>query len=338
MNANCYHHSGKLPLTAMFMTVLIGVPAAAIMGVAYAYATVYVPIIYANILLTGCFGFAIAWVITQAAKLGHVRSSIFPASAACVAAIVGLYFAWAADLLARCGLPADGNVMAALNPEVLRNYVEFFYDNGLWTIGHGGNNAGATPVSGIVLGLVWLIEAGMVVGLASWFSWNIMSGLIYCEQCEKWVKVKKDVRRLRVGLLPADLVRIGDGDLTPLTTIPRADKTEPNFVRLDVGSCQGCSDSNFLTINRVTTVVDKKGKKSQKVAVLLRALPINAEEIAKVREAGVDLPPPSFQMPPQAETADPVSVDNPAADNSAGAVTDPANAPAGGAPVKYPWE
>ena len=194
-----------------------------------------------------------------------------------IASLIGLYFAWALDMVTRFKLPlTNGRFLVALNPNVLATYVHYFYDHGLWTLnlGHGVNNANGPPVSGIPLAAIWLAEAGIIIGVSAFSAWTAMVGLVYCERCEKWTKSTKDVGRLTLAMSPADLARIADGDLTPLSTLPRASKSEPNFLRLDLETREKCSESNFLTINRATTVVDKKGKKHLRVATQLRALAI----------------------------------------------------------------
>lgn len=321
MNPNCYYHSGKLPLTGMLITLLVGSIAAACLGIVYSCCVVFIGIIYLNFLIAMGYGFGISAAVTWSAKIGHVRSKIFPASAAVVVALVGLYFAWAADMVTRFKLPlTDGKFLIALHPSVMAKYVQYFYEHGLWTItNHGMKDPAAKPVHGIFLAAIWLAEAGIIAGVAAMLSWKSMANLIYCERCDKWAKQEKDVRRLRLALSQADFGRVANGDLAPLATLPRASKSEPNFLRLDLAQCDGCTESNFLTLNRVMTVVNKKGNKTQQVTPLVRALAINPEEVALVREAGVEPTPPAFQ-PPAPVAADAL----PAAD------AEP--------PVKQPWE
>ena len=318
----------------MLITLLVGSIAAAFLGVVYSCIVVYVGIIYLNFLLAVLYGFGIGKAVAWGAKIGHARTKIFPASAAVVVGLIGLYFAWATDMVARFKLPlADHRFLRALEPNVLAAYVRYFYDHGLWTINfaHGANNPNGGPVSGIPLAAIWLAEAGMIIGTAAYSSWKAMIDLVYCERCEKWVKQTKDVRRLRLAMTPADLAQIAQGDLRPLSTLPRANKQEPNFLRLDLENCEKCSESNFLTISRVMTVIDKKGKKRQQLTSQLRALAINADDVALVREAGVEVVPPAFQVAP----APPVGEQS---DDETAVATDRAGASDGEPPAKQPWE
>src|SRR6266568_3144420 len=136
-----YMHSEKAPLTGLMLAMLAGLATAVVLGGAYAFAVVYIPIVYLNMLLTMGFGAAIGGAVGYAAKLGHVRSRLMPAMVAVVCGLVGLYVAWGADLLARVGVPIGADVFDAFRPELLMRYMKVFYEKGFWAIGHGvGNN------------------------------------------------------------------------------------------------------------------------------------------------------------------------------------------------------
>jgi hypothetical protein len=288
-----YIHSGKAPLTGLLLAMFAGLATAVVLGVAYAFAVVYIPIIYLNMLLTMGFGAAIGGAVGYVAKLGHVRSRLMPAMVAVVCGLVGLYVAWGADALARVGIPGGGDAFDAFRPELLMAYMKFFFENGFWAIGHGvGNNQ--QMVSGIPLAIVWLAEAGIIVGVAAFASWATLGKLVYCEHCEQWARSQKDVQRLTLGVSEAVLAEIAAGDLRPLDAWPRANPADQFFIRLNLDFCDGCENSNYLTMERVVTQIDKKGKTQQVVTPIVKRMLIDNADVPRVRAAGhLAVPPPA---------------------------------------------
>jgi hypothetical protein len=287
-----YEHSGKTPITGLTLAALCGIGTAVVLGVAYSYAVVFIPIVYLNVLLTACFGGAIGAAVSWAAKFGHVRSRLLPTVVGLLCGLVGLYVAWGADFLARIGMPNDGDFLIAFRPDVLKAYIRFFYENGFWGIGHGvgGNNNNQQMVSGIFLAAVWLGEAAIILGAATLVPWHQLHNSVYCEHCERWVKSIKGVQTLSLGAPDSALARITAGDLAPFETWPRAKSADQGFIRLNLDCCNDCSKSNYLSVERVITQFDKKGKATQVATVLVNRLAIDAADVARVRQAGQPAP------------------------------------------------
>src|SRR5579871_968818 len=106
--AHYYRHSGIVPLGGLVQTLFAGLGAAISLGIAYSFAMVYIPIIYLNFLGTAGFGFVIGYLVKQSARAGRIRNRFVPAAIGFLSAVVGLYFAWGADMLARVGLAQVG--------------------------------------------------------------------------------------------------------------------------------------------------------------------------------------------------------------------------------------
>ncbi len=287
-----YEHSRKNTVSGQMLATLYGVSAAIVGGAIYSFATVYCPIIYVNLLLTLGFGFAIGWAASWGAKIGHVRNQFFPAAMATVAGFVGLYVAWGTDRVARFRIPPNVDILAPYRPDFLWNYIQVFYQHGFWNLnpGHGANQ-NAQPVNGIVLAIVWTIEAGLIMGTAGFTAWKRMGTFTYCEQCQRWARSRANVQRLSLAASPSSLMQLAGGDLTPLESVPRAKPGEPHYLRLDLTCCDGCQESNYLSIHRITTTRDKKGKVQTQTALLVDRLAIDAADVSRVREAGFVKPP-----------------------------------------------
>lgn len=284
-----YQHSGKAPLIGWLLAAAAGVPMAIVGGVIYAFATVYIPIIYLNFLLTFIFSISIGLAVSWGAKRGHVRSPNIVGTIAGCAAIIGMYAAWGADMLARVGAENVPSVWSCFEPEELWAYVKAFYEQGQWTIGHSKE-----PISGIPLAIVWIIEAGGVIGFAMYWARNDLESLAYCERCGCWTRAR--LARLLDGTHIHALVRrVRDGDLTALTEIPAAPRDAKQQLLLETSGCQHCGESNFLTLTNVTKTVDKKGKESINKSVMVDKLVLGASDVALIEAE----PPPPAPPPPE---------------------------------------
>jgi hypothetical protein len=297
-----YRHSGKTPLAGLTLATLAGLATAIVLGVAYSYAIVYCPIVYLNALLTFLYGCAIGVVVSWAAKTGHVRSRLMPSVIGVTCALIGLYVAWGTDRIARFGIP-PGGVTIPFELDELRGYIEFFYANGFWAIGHGGANNNAN-VSGIFLAVVWFAEAVTILGGAAFVPWQRLSGLVYCEPCERWAQTAKGVQRLSFGVDDAIIGHIAAGDLSPLDTWPRAKPGDQFFYRLNLDTCTNCTNSNYLSIERVITQLDKKGKPQQVVTPVITRLAVDPADVPRVHEAGHAAVVPVAVEPPEPATGD----------------------------------
>jgi hypothetical protein len=235
--------------------------------------------------------------VAIAGTAGHARSTFVTAALAMLWAAVAWYVAWAADPRAR----EYGDAPYLLwQPQQLWTYALDFYENGAWTLGTGG---GATPVSGMFLGLVWAIEAGTILWCARKVALSYSASSTYCEQCSRWIDEQKDVRRL--SMRPEDqptLERLLSGEVSAAANMPRAAAEEPIYLRLDLTCCPSCQQSDFLTVNLVTHEPDKKGNLTEKVQPLADRLAIAHADVEAVRQAGFEPQPepPAAAEPPAA--------------------------------------
>lgn len=75
--AGVYRHSGRLGNGPVFIPV-VGVAAAFILAIAYAYGVVYIPLKgWVSFLLTGAFAVAVGYLVSWAAMAGKCRNTGF---------------------------------------------------------------------------------------------------------------------------------------------------------------------------------------------------------------------------------------------------------------------
>jgi hypothetical protein len=277
-----YRHSGIIPFGGLVQTVFAGIGTAISLGIAYAYAMVYVPIIYLNFFGTAAFGFALGYLVKRSARAGRIRNHWVPAAIGFVSGLVGLYFAWGADMLARQWLPPQVGFLTAFNPRIILFYVEWCYENGTWAIGrHAQGN-----VTGIPLAIVWLAETGAVLGLATHLPWSEIRQWVFCETCGWWETIESNLNYFSAADSDKIADRLKQGDLSVLGEMPAADPSERTYLRLHLATCDTCDDGNYLDLEQVTVTIDKKGNPQTKSKLLVEKLQVAADDVPLVKAAG----------------------------------------------------
>ncbi|MGE5193368.1 MAG: hypothetical protein ACM3U2_12815 [Deltaproteobacteria bacterium] len=292
--AHFYRHSGIVPLGGLVQTVFAGLGSAISIGFVYSYAMVYIPIIYLNFLGTAGFGFIVGYLVKQSARAGKIRNRFVPAAVGFVSALAGLYFAWGADLLARQGVPGNLGFLAAFNPEVLWDYMQWFYENGQWAIGqHARDN-----IKGIPLAVVWIAEFGTIVGLATGIPWGEIRKWVFCENCGWWETIESNVNHFSAVDADTTAERLKQVDLTVLREMTPARPSDMMHLRLHLATCETCDESNYLDLDQVTVTVDKKGNAKTTSKLLVEKLQIAAADVPLVKAAGPvpESPAPSAEM------------------------------------------
>ncbi len=274
-----YRHSGKLTLIGVPLTVVLGTATAAALGFIYSYIIVYDPIVYINIMCTLGFGCCIGMAVAKGVRMGKIRNPALAGAYGLVFGLAGLYFAWVADFWARTGSPFD---FAAFEPEELKAYISWFYENGIWTISNHGQKG--DTVKGIFLGIIWIIEASTIIGFATVLAYKSVAGTPFCEACNEWTKDNLAAARLKYN--PDIQRRLATGDLSALDEALGATGREDVFTQLDLHCCPKCDRSIFLTVSATTNTIDGKGNRKTVQKTLLRHLVLNGGDVSRVLEAG----------------------------------------------------
>ncbi len=272
-----YRHSGKMPLLGIPLTVFFGTATAAILGLIYSYIIVYDPIIYINMACTLGFGFCIGMAVAQGVRLGKIRNPVLAGAYGLTFGFAGVYFAWVADFWARIGFN-----LAAFQPEVLKAYISCFYENGAWTISNHGQ--GGETVKGVFLGIIWIVEASVIVGFATVSAYNSVASLPFCELCNEWTKANLGAAKLKYN--PEVQRHLAAGDLNALDEALGASGLEDVFTQLDLHCCPKCDNSIFVSVCAMTTKIDKKGNRTTVKKTLLRYLVVGGTDVPRILAAG----------------------------------------------------
>jgi hypothetical protein len=195
-----YKPSGKISMPSATVAILAIILAAPVLAFVYTYAVWYIPFIYINFLVTFFTGFAMFFVITLITKACKSRNKTFNVLLGLLGGLLLSYVNWSVwiDLVInssesynlgnRLGVTVSsssfGNLFLLLqNPSIMIEYASQINEVGTWGIR-------SATVSGWFLGIIWIIEAGMLIGVPLVLTyWSDIEP--FCELSNTWAEKKE---------------------------------------------------------------------------------------------------------------------------------------------------
>jgi phage FluMu protein Com len=268
-----YKHSGSTPFSAVALCLIAGLTAAAIGGFIYAWSLWYIPFIYLNFLATLLYAAIVGWVVGGAAAAGKIRNLTVVGLLSLACMLFGIWIYWGTSIWAMFGVRTG---LIAWSPQTLFGFGQDLYEKGSWGFKEGD------PIKGPVLALIWLVESGMLLGIA----FKTAVGCVnqpFCESCQKWTTAEKGVARFdALGDEPV-WQRVITDDLPALGEVPLLAEDRSKFVRLDFAKCPACENSNFMTLQTVEITTDNKGNVKVKERPLITHAVLTAEQSQIIR-------------------------------------------------------
>jgi hypothetical protein len=227
------------------------------------------------VLATVFFGILIGMAVAHTAVFAKCRNPAFAALMGTVFGAAGLYFGWAVFIFALIQRYGGGGgptlVDCLINPILDWNYVaNFLAPNGWFTL------FGGTP-SGALLWAIWFAEAAIVVGASGFYAYTTIEAKVFCESCDGWCALKKDIARADgkkdLTLLP----RLQSGDLAAMNELPPPKAGAAEYFRLDHQLCEKCGNMGTYKIYEVTEQTNKDGKLETKEKELTGHLLLSPE-------------------------------------------------------------
>jgi len=251
-----YRHSGKFTLPGILLPLVVCALVAFPAGLAYGYLIRWIPIVYLNILLTLGYGFAFGWLARKLLQRGKVRNTALATAIGVISGLFALYGEWSGHVHA-----VFDDAPWLLRPDEIFSAMAYLYENGSWTLGRGSSSS---AVTGIVLALVWAVEALLIVGLAGFVAWNFSAETPFCEKAGCWLDEKKHIDTL-APIAAEQLPALKSGSLQPLLdTAPCAEGAD-EFTRLTLKRAPVEAAFCTLRVEAVTRSYDKEGKMQEKV-------------------------------------------------------------------------
>ena len=280
-----YQPSKKFSPLAFIYFIIACLTVIPILALIYSYAIWYIPIPYINFFITVGFGFGIGWAVQKLAiDFGKVRNNTVAYTLGFLGALVGLYLSWAIwiDLVINAGETygtdrigiSVSNIQffqaleLALQPGVLFELMGQIMDVGVW----GFKN---TIVSGWFLGVIWIIEAIIIVVMGTIVPAS-KSGEPFCELNQNWFKEKQLAALTHLDNRMQAIPPLENNDYEALKEITKvSDPSQENHSIFTLYANE--TNENYLSIKNRTATVNKKGETKFKDEEIVKHLRINEE-------------------------------------------------------------
>jgi hypothetical protein len=291
-----YRHSGKAPATAfaagLAFTVILGAIAGSALGAAE-FVGHLIPSLklmaVAEVLVVWGAGLLIGFGMTRLLGRFKARSPLLAYGCSLAAALVALYFAWAAwiySYMLYSGQAIPYNFIAM--PMHLVDGIMGLYDQGSWSISKDD-----VP-KGIFLAGIWIAELTVLAVFAFRATRKELDRRVFCEQCGTWGNSRhlmqiadKDSANMQAGLLA--------GRSEALSNAERLPRGSAKWCDVTLEGCSTCDTLQALTLEHTALIPTKKGKSKKKSTKLVRRLLLTPEQTVQIVlvAASLDAPSPS---------------------------------------------
>ncbi|HPR64099.1 MAG TPA: hypothetical protein PK014_07725 [Thermoanaerobaculia bacterium] len=268
-----YKLSGKVEPMGFILMILFGLLTSTILGIIYAYIIYYLPFIYLNFFITILYGAAIGLSVGYGGKIGLSRSAKTYMILGLLFGLLGEYVQWSQTV----SILSSGEVSIA-SPAHLFSVLKIIASEGAWSI------FGWTP-RGVALYLIWLIEGGMIVGIAALMSMTVINGKVFCEKCKKWLTVSRVLGPYQmVSDLGGLVVQFENGNFDSLGNLELATDADTTYLTVDLSMCAVCMQMYLLTVNAVQLTYDSEGKEDKNVTPIVENLIIDRTTYGMLRK------------------------------------------------------
>jgi hypothetical protein len=292
-----YKPSNKMPPAGILALLAGGLAAALVLALVYIYAVWYIPFIYINFFICLGFGLVLGAVLAVLVRLGKLRS---PGGVGVLALLVGLvavYLEWGVYLTLLFNSESTGSgstidTSTSFSPSLFADIIahpaamwlamQKINATGTWSL------KGSTP-SGVFLGVIWLIEAVLILG-GAYLVAKAQATEPFSEISNEWateetlahpISFAQDAATTRTAL--------ETGQFHHLTPHMSAVAEDP-FARIKLHSAPNDHNCRYLTLENVTTTIDKKGKASQSTTTVVQHLAISAAAFQELQRRFGTLP------------------------------------------------
>jgi hypothetical protein len=266
MNENLhpfYRHSGKFgvhgPLLAIIAAIVAGYP----LGIIYSYLIKWIPFIYLNFFITVGYGLIFGFITMPLLRFARVRNGAIALLTGLAVGLCASYLSWNGYAHAMVK-----DVPALLTPAQILRFMKILYENGSWGIGFGSS----APVTGVLLALIWLVEAGIIIGASALLSFVAVAHIPFCETHACWLNEEKKIEKLDAFVLPDHVAALKAGNIEPLEQATPRVPASGRFSRLILRHSSKCEEFCTLSIANVTVSMDKNGKPQEKTETIITNL------------------------------------------------------------------
>lgn len=302
-----YRPSGRCTVMILPMTVALMVALVAA-GWVYQLIVDWIPLIFLTFLATFGFGALIAaatGIMIRYARCRNVAAAVLCGMfAAFIATAATHYFAYVryTDAMAEA-LGAEGMVITFEDDEgkeqtltltgagireqmSLPEYMEHRVEEG-WSIGRAtsSDEGGGAPISGVWVWLIWLIEAGVLIGAAGMGALAAVKKP-YCETCQNWAD--EDLHTVALNAPPEESLRAVSAATTldELFNVPVDAPASNASLHYRLAGCPQC-EAAYLTVTKQEIVTNKKGETETKKTDLFSGILLQSADVDRLHDLGV---------------------------------------------------
>jgi hypothetical protein len=288
-----YQHSGRTPVASVLVAGIVGIAAAIVAGIIYAYIVDLVPYIKLRFIATMGFGAAVGFVTARIAKAGKVRSIPIGLAIVGFATFVGYYVCWIVwiKLVLSEALSNRPNFQLTysqliLSPPYLWDWITRINRFGIWLMSKGDKE----PVKGAFLTCLWFVEAASIFGCSLAVAFYALREEMFCEACNRWCGKGTPIRRVEIG----DPIRVRQTleahDFSYLDTLPPTAGDRYWMITHDY--CPGCNRLHALSVKQNIITRNKKGAVAgQKKKTVVNRLLLEEAEAQSIRQGRSATPP-----------------------------------------------
>jgi hypothetical protein len=183
-----YKPSGEVTVTGLSAGLFGGLFVGFVLAFIYAYLLAYIPFIYLNVLCAVGYAFGLGCVVGWLLKSGKMRNPVVGAFVTVLVSLFSYYVCWAVWLAAMLGRSdVDASALSlATHPGTLLGLILLVNEHGAWSIAK-------SPVTGILLWVIWGIEALIVLVGPPFIAWGVLTSEPFCEFCGEWCDEDKSL-------------------------------------------------------------------------------------------------------------------------------------------------
>ena len=131
-----------------------------------------------------------------------------------------------------------------------------------------------SPVTGIPLAIVWIAEAGIIIGAGVFLAYGAVAHTPFCERHQCWLSEEKKIDKLDAFVLPDQIEAFKAGNIAPLEQAKPRVPASGRCARLILRHSPQCEEFCTLSIENVSVSLDKNGKQQEKTERLMTNLQV----------------------------------------------------------------
>ncbi|HSS47747.1 MAG TPA: TIR domain-containing protein [Thermoanaerobaculia bacterium] len=281
--AKYYRLSGRFTFAGLILSLLVIGLMIFVLALGYSYGLLSLPFAQANFVLTLLYGLLSGLAAGFALKWCRVRNSRVACWVGLASGLGAVHLSWAVWLyghlgpLTPTGLP--GLLELAASPARLWHLLRGINETGSWNIW------GYKP-TGVVLWLLWSLEAVLITGLSTLVSFfTVELGDAFCEACGTQCKLEGGAKLRNCDR--AELKRrLEMKDFAFLAALGARRSGSQQWLALNLWRCKKCGTTNALDAYVATMTTDAKGRPTTNFAPVLTGLLVTTAECTELQRIG----------------------------------------------------